>query len=113
MAKKQDDETSQVYWRLPEALVADCEEQDSGGNWAEGYRSFLTKAAKRGDQLVVEGPPVSKSMSLPTDVERYLEDEALRLTKATGQEWSAMQVGRELWRQSRLPRLTREANRAG
>ena len=103
---RQAEKTVAVFWRLPARLVADCEEADPNGSWPDGFREFLRAAAEDRHRLVVDGPSVSTAISLPESVERYLEREAARLTKATGQSWSAMKVARELWRQLRLPVLS-------
>ena len=103
--------TVQVIWKLPEGLVDECEMQDEKNNWAEGFRTLLKQAAsdKYRVMVVVEGPTVSKAMSLPVKVNRYLEREARRLTKETGKSWSTMQVAREIWRQQQFNRKRRAA----
>ena len=59
---------------------------------------------------MVEGPPRGRAMSLPDDIGDWLEGEALRLTRETGQSWSKMKVAREIWRQERLSALTKSNN---
>ena len=95
--------TQAVHWRLPANLVNDCAERD-GDNWAEGFRSLLAKWCRKRQRLVVPTGSVSKAIAMHLDVLERLEAEAKLLTKETGQQWSAMQVAREIWHQQQVRR---------
>jgi hypothetical protein len=93
--------TQSVFWKLPGNLVEDCHDRD-GENWAQGFRDLLAKWCQKRQRLHVPTAPVSKSFSMYSEVLERLEAEAERLTKETGQQWSAMQVGREIWHQQQV-----------
>jgi len=85
--------TRRVVLRLPES-IADRHQ----GDWT-GLRELLSKWVSEGDYLdpVTREPTRQVCFSLPTDTAEALEDEAERLTEATGERWTVSRVVSEIW----------------
>ena len=82
--------------RLPKALIDDCAAR--GGKWQDRLRELLDEArSTRFELQAVERHLESRCLMVEADTMEYLEAQARRLTKETGQTWTVGAVVRAIW----------------